>query len=312
MRFSPDAAYRLPPSELRVFSRVQGWRTTLHLLAEWGSIGAAAWLCELFWHPLVYVLAVVWIGARLHAIGILAHDGAHFLLYRSRWWNDRICELFCAWPVLMSLQAYRRIHVQHHAHLNTERDPDWVRNRPDRLRSRRGPVELLRILAGLSPEQRELSKFFTAREPGASRGASGRRNALRVGYYGAVVGAFWLAGRPELLLLYWLVPLLTWFLLTMRLKGIAEHFAVEEADAANVSRTMHLSFPERLLVAPKNIAYHVEHHLYPSVPFHRLPALHRRLMEEPAYRERVHVTRGYLGMLRECARANAATEGART
>ncbi len=303
MRLQPDPAYRLLPAEIRGFSRVEGWRTVLHIAWEWGAIVLAAWLCERFWHPAAYLLAVVWIGARLHGLGLLAHDGAHFLLFSDKRWNDRVCELFCAWPVFISLPAYRGIHLRHHANLNTADDPDWARNRPDRLRTRRSTLELARILLGISRDQRELANFFTAREAGGEGGAVALPRARRAAYYTIIAGAFAVAGRLDLLALYWLVPLCTWFLFAMRLKGIAEHFAVEDVDAANASRTTVLSWPERLLIAPKNVQYHVEHHLYPSVPFHRLPRLHRRLLEQPAYRERLHLTRGYLAMLRECARS---------
>jgi fatty acid desaturase len=305
MPFAPNPAYRLPAAELRSLSEVQGWRTTFHLVAEWGSIVAVAWLCERFWSPAAYLLGVIWIGARLHALAVLAHDGAHFLLYRSRRRNDLLCQLFCAWPLFMSLQAYRRIHLKHHTHVNTPDDPDWARNRPDRLRTRHGTVELARILLGLSSEQRELMKFFTTREAQDGDAAARRLRAIRLAYYAAIVALFVYSGRPDLLLLYWLVPLFSWFLIAMRLKGIAEHFAVEDTDAANASRTMELSWLERTLFAPKNIHYHAEHHLYPTVPCHHLRTLHARLMQNPAYRERVHVTRGYLGMIRECARASA-------
>jgi fatty acid desaturase len=55
-------------------------------------------------------------------------------------------------------------------------------------------------------------------------------------------------------------------------------------------------------VAPKNVNFHIEHHFYPSVPFYRLPQLHRTLMSKAEFKDSVHVTRSYLGVLRECVR----------
>jgi len=57
---------------------------------------------------------------------------------------------------------------------------------------------------------------------------------------------------------------------------------------------------EHLFVAPKNVNYHIEHHFYPSVPFYRLPELHRVLMSKAEFKDSVHVTRSYFGVLREC------------
>jgi len=45
-----------------------------------------------------------------------------------------------------------------------------------------------------------------------------------------------------------------------------------------------------------NMNYHAEHHYAPSVPFHALPALHRRIGEH------LPRARGYLGAHREILR----------
>jgi fatty acid desaturase len=41
---------------------------------------------------------------------------------------------------------------------------------------------------------------------------------------------------------------------------------------------------ERLTLAPNHVNYHLEHHLLPTVPPYRLPALHRLLRERGFYR----------------------------
>jgi fatty acid desaturase len=299
-------AHRLPPGELRELSRLRPGVALAHVAAEWLGIAAAVALCEAFWHPLVYASAVVWIGARLHALGILAHDGAHFLILPNRRWNDWVTRLFLAWPVGMSFESYRRVHGLHHRFLNTERDPDWARNRPDRLRSRRGPLAFARIMLGLNGEQRTVLEVFGS---AAGSGRARRIGAVRALYYLAIVAIGFAVGRPDALLLYWAVPLFSWFLVTMRLKGTAEHFAVDGHGRYDRSRTVHASFLERLLIAPKNVHFHIEHHLHPSVPFYRLPELHRRLMARPGYRARAHLTRSYWAYLRECLAANRAAAG---
>ena len=62
------------------------------------------------------------------------------------------------------------------------------------------------------------------------------------------------------------------------------------------------TWPERLLLVPKNFQYHIEHHIYPSVPFHRLDELHAELMGVDHYREHAHLTRTYPHFFLECAR----------
>ena len=103
------------------------------------------------------------------------------------------------------------------------------------------------------------------------------------------------------LLLYWVIPYLTWMQLCFHVRSIAEHFALRGGRGVyGQTRTVIPSLLDRLFLVPKNVGYHLEHHLYPSVPFYRLPELHAKLMALPAYRGSAHVTRGYWNVLREC------------
>jgi fatty acid desaturase len=47
-----------------------------------------------------------------------------------------------------------------------------------------------------------------------------------------------------------------------------------------------------------NMPYHAEHHLYPSIPFHHLPALHLKLR-----RQLKHVAPGYVAANRAVIRS---------
>jgi fatty acid desaturase len=54
-------------------------------------------------------------------------------------------------------------------------------------------------------------------------------------------------------------------------------------------------------VAPLRVNFHIEHHLMPAVPYHRLPAMHAMLRARGA----VDAPPGYLDVLRLVSR----TEG---
>jgi len=307
MSAGPEAnvdAYRLDIERLRALSRVDTWRAVAHIALEWSAIIGCVWLCERYFSPLAWLAACVFIGSRLHALGIMAHDGAHYLLAKNRRLNNLLVELFLAWPVFLSFSAYRPMHRGHHRFLNTPEDPDWARNRPDRLATRRGLLDFVRVMGGLHAEQRQMLRMVGA------DGGQDKPLVPRVLLYAIVFGVAAATGGLKLLALYWLVPFGTWFMLSMRLKGTAEHFAVEDTEVCNAARTLRLDPLSRLLIAPKNVHFHIEHHLYPSVPFYRLPALHKALMELPDYRERAHLTRSYLGFLVECFRFRKAPAGA--
>ena len=57
-------------------------------------------------------------------------------------------------------------------------------------------------------------------------------------------------------------------------------------------RTFHLGWPLRFLYW--NMNYHIEHHMYPAVPFHQLPRLHAAIRHDLP-----HIHRGLLPVWRE-------------
>jgi fatty-acid desaturase len=71
--------------------------------------------------PLVVVIA-----ARQHALGILAHDGAHRLICRSHFLNDFLANFLCEWPLMSNLGGYRAFHFEHHRKVGTPEDPELI------------------------------------------------------------------------------------------------------------------------------------------------------------------------------------------
>jgi fatty acid desaturase len=248
----------------------------------------------------------MWIGARQHALAILMHDGTHYLLFKNRRLNAVISELFLAWPLFISARGYRPSHFAHHRHVNTEKDPDLLR--------KQGNAEwdfpktwgaLLAMLAkdvfGLNTHQQFLELADLASDQSNSGAGGGRfYAAARLLYYGVILAAITYFRWWPMFLLLWVVPILTWLKMIMRVRSIAEHLAIENDHAYTRTRTTLPSLLERIFVAPRHVNFHLEHHLYPSVPFFRLPRLHALLMTDSVYQSTAHVTTTYWGVLREC------------
>jgi len=285
--------------ELRPFTRISHPRAVLSIVFEYGLITGAAWFCASHWSLLLYAATVVLIGARQHALGVIAHDAAHYTLFKNRWANDWIGETVLGWPILISLRFYRRQHLAHHANLSSERDPDYVRNRPDLLVEQRTWRDVLLLMAGRGTKQAGLSSMFVGAvtKPGDRAWIVGR-----LFYYLAGAALITWMGWWPAFALYWLVPLFTWFVLVMRLRTILEHWGVENRTTFDMTRTTLVGPLEGLLLLPNHISLHLEHHHYPRVPCYRLPALRRRLLENPVFRERAHVSRGVFRALLEVFR----------
>src|SRR5262245_26434810 len=145
--YAGELPVRLDPAALRALSQLRPLVSSAHIALEWSLILAAAFLCWRFWHPALYVLCVAFIGARQHGLLVLAHEAAHWRLFRRRLLNDWVGELLLAWPfVLLTMQAYRRNHLPHHRHINTDQDPDWIRKQTAEWRFPMTRWELARLL----------------------------------------------------------------------------------------------------------------------------------------------------------------------
>jgi len=296
---------KLSHEELSALSRINPLRACAHIGAEWAMIAAMIYFCERFWHPFLYIFAIVFIGARQHALLILMHDGVHYRLFRHRSLNDWVSEVLLAWPHLVSARAYRKNHFAHHKFLNTEQDPDFKRRigDPSWVFPKRAPdlaKILFRDVSGLNGIL--LLKLAGSLLSGDT--VSYSFLFVRYGFYLAAVSAIIYAGAFKGLILFWLIPLFTWFVFIFRVRSIAEHNAIESVDSNYPQiRTVHPALLERMFLAPKNVNYHIEHHFFPSVPFYRLPELHALLMSKPGYREGAHVTKTYWGVLGESVRS---------
>ena len=95
----------------------------------------------------------------------------------------------------------------------------------------------------------------------------------------APVAAFLLGWGWEYLLL-WVVPLATVLQALLRVRAILEHGAVSDRTTPlRAARTNLAPAWIRWWLFSHHVNYHIEHHLYPSVPHYRLPDLHRALTE---------------------------------
>ena len=88
------------------------------------SFSAPSALVHVFSNPVTWLLALLVIGNRQHALAILGHDGTHFTLSHDRRLNDFLTNLFAFWPIGLTVSGYRALHFRHHKHTGTEDDPE--------------------------------------------------------------------------------------------------------------------------------------------------------------------------------------------
>jgi fatty acid desaturase len=242
----------------------------------------------------------LWLLPAMAAHGILLaslfaplHESVHWTAFRTRRLND-VVAWACGAVLVLPPAYFRAFHFAHHRHTqNPERDPELAVPKPRTLR------EYLWHVSGLPYWRERLVTTFRhacgrVDEPFiAPRGrpAVVREARLLLCLY-LLAALASLAGSSAALLYLWVGPALLGqpFL---RLYLLAEHTGCPlVADMLENSRTTRSLAPIRRLAW--NMPYHAEHHAWPALPFHALPAAHRLLSSKIAVK-----ASGYVAVHRE-------------
>ncbi|MDX3900908.1 MAG: fatty acid desaturase family protein [Sphingobium sp.] len=295
---------------IRRLSVIDDRRNALLLALQWAIMISAGAIAIHVDRVPVYLVAGFVIGSRIQCLAVMMHDACHGMLFSNRRVNDLIGDIFVAYPLLMSIHLYRANHMQHHRYTNTVRDYDYRVQRKDRDQHfpKSGAAMawlLVRSVTGLNYYRaaraaRVWAPFANFHNPG--RFGFDYRLALRLRYvawavlvYGLILWSPW---RWQILGLF-MIPQFIWANVFNRLRAMAEHNGVADERELNGTRTVIPTLLDRFLIAPFNVSYHLEHHLFPSVPWTNLRRLHAHLMTDPVYAADAHITRGYWGVIKE-------------
>lgn len=285
---------KLSREEMDVVTCINPYKFWLALAFDLAVIAGVIALNEyFFFNPLVYLFTVLVISSRLHAFAVLMHDCAHQRAFTSKRLNEIVGEPL-AWIVLFTREGYRNNHLAHHQNLNTMQDPDWMR------KTSYGPFTFPKTKPALAREMlRQISGggfawfILSLIRSKVTSDISPTVKRYRLLFYIALFGICIATGTLGRLVLYWLVPLATVFNLLMYQRSVSEHHGNMEYDHTYTNtRTILPRWWEAFIFTPHNVNYHMEHHLYPHVPFYNLPLLHRFMMQRPAYAAKAHITHG--------------------
>jgi fatty acid desaturase len=284
----------LSPDEIAALTRASDLAGLCAVAGSWALVALALGALGRWPSTGMFVLVVAVLGGRQLALAVLMHEAAHGSLFRTRWLNEHVAQWLCAWPMWGDVARYRRHHLGHHSHAGTERDPDASLVRPfptsggalvrKFARDVLGASGLKRVL-GLALMDLDLLEYTVAAEarrlPWRGLGHhlhAGARNAAGPLAANVALAVILAAAGAAWLYLAWVAAFLTSFGVVLRLRSIAEHACMEPtADPFRNTRTTRAGWLARALVAPHHVNYHLEHHLLMTVPYFRLPELHRLL-----------------------------------
>jgi fatty acid desaturase len=265
-----------------------------HLICV-AATGTLVWLALPYWYLLIP--AMVLHGLTLVTMFAPMHESVHRTAFASPALNDAVgwvAGVLCVY----NSTYYRYYHAWHHRYTqDPARDPElmypkaasrlaylmeitgftfWFRRALDYPRLALGQTGALPFVPGNARRSIAISVSFQ----------------LFI-YLVAVVS---IAMGHMAALYFWFLPVLL-AQPVLRAILVTEHTGCsQDQNGLTNTRTTLALLPIRVLMW--NMPFHAEHHLFPSVPFHRLPALHKQIRDRIA-----HVAPGYLATNREIIRA---------
>ena len=242
-----------------------------HLAAIAAGAAAVYLAGENWWLKLP---AMVLLGFTLTTLFAPMHECVHATPFASRRLN-RLVGWFTGAAVGWNFTYYRRFHAWHHRYTqDPENDPELATPKPD------GLWAYAKRLSGIPYYVMQAHALFqcaTGRVGQAAyipaRGVSEIQSSAwaQIGLYGGIATVS-LAFQSWAAVIYWALPMLMAQPL-MRIILLAEHTGCsEDRNGLTNTRTTLTNPLVRFLMW--NMPFHAEHHLYPSVPFYKLPEAH--------------------------------------
>jgi fatty acid desaturase len=252
----------------------------------WGGLliasGAGGWWC---W-------GTAWCVPLLLCYGVLYgsatdsrwHECGHGTAFKTRWMNDTVYQVAC-FMIMREPTIWRWSHTRHHTDsIIVGRDPEIVAMRPPDIVGM-----ILNIFA--------IKNAITAIKHIVSH-AFGRLTAEEMTFVPKmerprvyVVARLWLMIHLSVVAVsiwlgWWLPVMLVGVLPAMYggwlslYLGLTQHAGLAEnvLDHRLNARTVYMNPVLRFIYW--NMNYHVEHHMFPMVPYHRLPELHEIMLPD--------------------------------
>ena len=245
------------------------------LLILFGGLGVYLWFSA--WSLLCFAVYGVLYGSASDARW---HECGHGTAFKTRWMNSVVYEIAC-FMIMRDPTVWRWSHARHHTDtIVVGRDPEIVAKRPPPLWHIAGNfIGLFDVPLAFRHMAIHASGRLTAEEatfvPDTERSKTYWTARVWLLIYASVV-VWCIVSRSILPAMVIGLPRMygAWHHL---MTGLTQHSGLAEdvTDHRLNSRTVYMNPFSRFVYW--NMNYHVEHHMFPMVPYHALPALHEAL-----------------------------------
>ncbi len=256
-------------------------RDTLLWFALLFGTGYATWaLWGSWWAVLPYALYAVLYASTSDSRW---HEAGHGTAFKTDWMNNALYEI-ASFMVMRESTVWRWSHTRHHSDtIIVGRDPEIAVPRPPDVKAivmgffnlgvypRYFKHILLHTFGRMSEDEKtyipesEFPKIY-------------RKARIYVAIYATVIGlSIYYSSLLPLFLVGGVNLFGSWLMVVY---GLTQHAGLAEnvLDHRLNCRTVYMNFIHRYLYW--NMNYHVEHHMFPLVPYHALPRLHAAIKDD--------------------------------
>jgi fatty acid desaturase len=225
------------------------------------------------------------------------HECGHGTAFKTQWKNDVVYQIACFF-MIRNPTIWRWSHTRHHTDtIIIGRDPEIITPRPPNV------PKMIGAFVGIPDVPKalvEMVRYARGKLTADERDFVPEAEQPRVAFVARVWIVIYALTLLACVLMRSILPLMLIGLPRIYggwhhiLTGFSQHIGLADdvIDHRLNSRTMYLNPFSRFVYW--NMNYHVEHHMFPTVPYHALPALHEEMKADcpPPYR-------GFLDVYRE-------------
>lgn len=221
-----------------------------------------------------YIFAFVIIGSFQNFLGVLMHEGSHFFLSESKRTSEKLSNYLVCYPILSTVDAYRREHVLHHKLFGLKDDPYFPLYHYESL------FGLFKGLVSDVLGLTAISKFLKRNDKVQTKSF---KHLFFIALYQFILFTLFFSVTSNLwsYLFFWIVPLALWTPLINRIRAIGEHTPVLEEEIGHpISRDNIPGLIDFFIFAPVGYSYHGSHHVDGSIPYYELPKFSMLLLKK--------------------------------
>ena len=244
------------------------------------SAAIAIWLWPSWWSAPFWLVYGTLYGS---ASDSRWHECSHGTAFKTPWMNNAVYQI-ASFMIMRNSATWRWSHARHHTDTYiVGRDPEIAVMRPPELAkvilNFFGVIDVIRFFPNLvhnalfGPNAEERSFV-----PQAEWGKVQRVALIHLAIYAATVAlAVWMGSILPLMVIGLPRMYGAWHHV---MTGLLQHGGLADnvVDHRLNSRTVHMNPVSRFIYW--NMNYHVEHHMFPMVPFHALPRLHETIKHD--------------------------------